>query len=91
MIDWPHLLYHTLWILGLATILAAFSQSDWRAAQQGLKLRQVLNRPAFQIPLSLGLTLISLALALLAQTGWERFIWLAFVGVFLWQLWQLRR
>ena len=91
MTDRLTICYHALWILGLAIILAAFSYSDWRAARQGLKLRQVLNLPSFQIPLSLGLMFVSLALVFLGKTWWERLIWLAFVGIFAFQLWQMRK
>ena len=87
MIDWLNAFYNALWILGLAIILAAFSYADWRARLGGQKLRQRLNAAPFQLPLSLGLLLLSLSLLLLAHTWWERVIWLVFGGLFLFQGW----
>ena len=93
MIDWFNLLFHTLWILGLAVILAAFSYHDWLAAKQGVKLRQALDRRSFQGPLLLGLILVGLGLTLLAEVWWERLLWLGFVALFaaqgrqLWKKW----
>lgn len=83
--------FNALWILGLAIILADFSYADWQATVKGIKLRQLLALPTFQIAFSGGLVLISLALVLLASTWWERLIWLVFAGLFLWQMWQGRK
>lgn len=91
MIDWPNTFYNALWILGLSIILAAFSYADWRARLGGEKLRQRLNASSFQLPLSLGLLLVSLSLLLLAHTWWERLIWAIFVLLFVWQGWQSRQ
>jgi len=91
MIDWLNIFFNLFWIVGLAIIVAAFSYSDWQATGQRLKLRQLLKRPSFQLPLSLGLTLISLSLALLTPVWWERLIWLIFVSIFTAQTWQTRQ
>ncbi len=91
MIDWPNTFYNALWILGLSIILAAFSYADWRARLGGEKLRQRLNASSFQLPLSLGLLLVSLSLLLLAHTWWERLIWAIFALLFAWQGWQSRQ
>jgi len=91
MIDGLNIFFNALWILGLAIILAAFSYSTWRVSQHDLELRCVLNGFAFQILLSLGLMLVSLALALLTEMWWERLIWLVFVGIFAFQIWSTRK
>ena len=91
MVDALNILFNTLWILGLAIILAAFSYSTWRVSQHDLDLRDALNGLAFQILLSLGLLLVSLALALLAERGWEQLLWLVFVGLFSFQIWSSRK
>jgi len=88
MIDWLNVSYNALWIVGLAVILAAFSHGDWQAARRGLSVRQVLNAPAFQQLLSLGLLLVSLSLALLATRWWERGLWLVFALLFAGQGWE---
>ena len=84
-IDWLNVFYNALWIIGLAVILAAFSHSDWQAAQRGLSLRQALDAPAFQQLWALGLLLVSLSLMLLATRWWERGVWLVFALLFAWQ------
>jgi hypothetical protein len=86
MIDWPNVFYNALWILGLSIILTAFSYADWQARLNGQKLRQRLNAPSFQLPLSLGLLLISLSLLFLARIWWERVIWAIFAALFIWQI-----
>jgi hypothetical protein len=91
VIDWPHLLFNTLWILGCAVILAAFSHSHWLAGVRGTSTRRLLNTPAFQLPFTLGLTLISLGLLLLAAAWLERALWGLFTLLFLYQSRQSRR
>ena len=86
-IDWLNVFYNSLWILGLAIILAAFSFADWQAHQAGVKLRSQFNSPAFQRPLSMGLILVSVSLAFLADRWWEQVIWAVFGVLFALQLW----
>lgn len=75
VIDWISLLFHIIWILGAAVILAAFSYHHWQANQQQQPLRQHLRQPAFIRPFALGATLISLGLAGTSPTTWEAIIW----------------
>ena len=91
MLNWLNLIYHFLWLSGTAIIIAAFSYHDWLAHQQGIRVSQVLGRSSFQILLTVGMLLISLGLACLAQHWWERIIWLAFSIVFIFQGWQLQQ
>jgi hypothetical protein len=80
MINWLHLAFNTLWILGLVIILASFSYTRWLAQVQGVRTRQQLSTPTFQLPFTLGLMLLS--------TAWlERGLWAAFTLLFAWQLW----
>jgi len=86
--------YHALWIIGLALILASFSYCHWLAHQQQSNLKQILNRYTFQFPLRLGLILICVSLIGLAQSWWEQLIWFLFVVIFTRQarqLWQVER
>ncbi len=91
MIDWWNVFYNALWIIGLAIIVTAFSYNDWQAYQSGIKLRSQLKAVAFQLPLSIGLMLVSLGLALLVAAWWERLLWLVFAGLFMFQGWQSHR
>ena len=83
--------FHLFWLIGLALIVAGLSYASWQADQKRVKLRTLLNAPSFQTLLSGGLLLVSLSLALLAGVWWERLIWVVFMGLFGWQLWDIRR
>ncbi len=86
-IDWLNVFYNAIWIIGLAVILAAFSINDWLAHTNGVKLRQQLGTSAFQTPLTGGLILVSVSLALLADVWWERALWGVFAVLFAAQWW----
>ncbi len=86
-VDWLNVFFNAIWIVGLAIILAAFSYNDWLAHASGVKLRQQLNSPTFQAPLTLGLMMVSASLALLADVWWEQVLWWAFVALFAVQWW----
>ncbi len=87
MIDWPHVAFNALWIIGCAVILAAFSYTNWLAHERGERTRQLLGRPTFQLPFTIGMTLISLGLFFLARGWLERGLWAIFTLLFAWQLW----
>lgn len=90
MISWVTIFYNLVWIIGVATIMAAFSYHDWQATLQGLKLRQQLSEPAFQTPFLLGLILTGLGFFLIASVWWERLIWVIFISSFIVQMWHIR-
>ena len=87
MIDWPHVALNALWILGGAVILAALSYTSWLAQVRGLPTRQLLGGSVFQLPLSIGLSLVSFSLFFLSRGWLERVLWAAFTVVFAWQCW----
>lgn len=68
MIDWLYVAVNCLWILGLATVVAAFSFHNWQ--------RQVLKRPlgvqlrerSWQVSLGAGLSLVGLSLAVMPRS-----------------------
>ena len=86
-IDWLNVFFNAIWIVGLSIILAAFSINDWLAHVNGENLRQRLNEPSFQTPLTAGLMMVSASLALLADVWWQRALWWAFVVLFAVQWW----
>jgi hypothetical protein len=75
MIDPWRLLYNGIWIAGLALTLAAWSLARWRAQRQTVRLRQVVGEPSFVLPVSAGLTLFCVGLALCARSWWETVSW----------------
>jgi hypothetical protein len=91
MIDWPHVLFNLLWVLGLALILAALSYTDWLTHVRGLRTRKLLGAPIFQLALFTGLGLVSLSL-LLQSRGWlERLLWAGLILALAGCAWSLQR
>ncbi len=93
MIEWPRVVFHALWILGSTLILAAFSHANWlaQARSSNAGLRQMLSAPAFQLPLSIGLSLISCSLFLISQGWLEHALWGIPIVIFGQQVWRLWR
>lgn len=89
MIDWPHVAFNALWIVGCAVILAAFSHTHWLAHAQGIGTRQRLRTATFELPFAVGLCLISLGLFFLGRGWLERVVWAAFAILFAWQSWRV--
>ncbi len=88
MIDWPHVAFHALWIVGCALILATLSYANWLSQAY---TRQLLSTPVFQLPLSIGLVLISCSLFLLSQGWLEHVLWAILTVTCAWQAWSLWR
>jgi hypothetical protein len=75
MINWQSVIFNSFWIVGLATLLAAFSYSYWLAEQEGRRLRTQLGGIGFQRTLWLSLVLIGIGLAGTSRNIWEIVIW----------------
>jgi hypothetical protein len=75
LIDWPAVGAASLWISGLAVILASLGFVDYRRATTGLKMRAVLGQPAYQLAINGGLALFCLGLLASSRTWWEATIW----------------
>jgi hypothetical protein len=91
LIDWPGLARNALWIVGLAVAFAAASHASWRAPLRGGGLRQELSDPAFLVPVSAGLLLVTVSLACGATLIWERALWAAASTGFCWHIFALLR
>ncbi len=91
MIDWLHVAFNALWVLGSALILAALSHANWLAQARHARTRQLLSAPAFQLPFSIGLGLISGSLFLLSRGWLEHVLWAILTITFAWQAWSMRR
>ena len=78
MIDWVTVGLNSLWILGLAMILAAFSYHQWLAGETARRLRDVLAQPSWKLPFSAGMLLTSIGFGYgLAERWWEKAVWTA--------------
>lgn len=91
MIDWPHVVYNALWIIGCAVILTGFSTANWLAHVYGVRTRQLLGRRAFQLAFYVGLSLIVLGLFFLGRGWLEHALWAVLVLLCSWQSWSLWR
>jgi Zn-dependent membrane protease YugP len=85
MIEGSRLVFHALWIIGLALLLAAFSHAQWAAGLHRRSLRKTLWRPRCRLAMAFGLILFALGLMLTATAWWLRVAW---VGIILLSLWE---
>ena len=91
MSDWQQVVVNSLWIVGLAVIVAALSYHDWLAHRNRVRLRDVLATSSWQQPFSAGIGLVCLGLALTGRVWWEHLVWAALGLAFGWQLIRSRR
>jgi hypothetical protein len=81
---------NSLWILGLAVLLAAFSWARWVASTEGNRLRVVLKQPRTRQTLNLGLFLFCAGLAATSRAWWERILWGLLAAAWVFQAWTVR-
>ncbi|MCS7287075.1 MAG: hypothetical protein RMK30_09115 [Anaerolineae bacterium] len=88
MIDVKAIIGGSLWIVGLAIILATLSWANYEAKTFRIPLRKTLTRSVFRRFMDLGLALFCLGLAMGASRWWERILWfvlsLAWLSLLLW-------
>ncbi len=71
MIDWADVALNSLWIVGLAVILAALGYHDWLAHRTGVRLRALWAAASWRRPAWLGLCLVCLSLTFARRSLWE--------------------
>lgn len=91
MIDVWGVIANSLWILGLAVLLAVLSWAHWVASAEGNRLRDELKRPQIQQVLDLGLFLFCAGLAATGRSWWERILWGLLAAVWVFQAWLAER
>jgi len=79
LIDWISVGKSSLWLSGLAAILASLSWASWMGARGGTRLRTSAAAPGVQASLNVGLALVSAGLLFSARSAWEHVLWLAFL------------
>jgi len=82
---------NSLWILGLATLLAALSWANWVASVEKARFRTVLARSGIHRALNLGVFLVCAGLAATGQRWWERVLWGLLAGAWLARAWVVQR
>ena len=75
MIDWFSLAANSLWIVGLAVLLATLSYSDWKKSVENSSLRAVLGEFMPALSINVGLLLFCLGLLATSAMWWERAGW----------------
>jgi hypothetical protein len=90
MVDWLGVATNSVWILGLALVLAVLSYADWSAYTTRQRLRVVLGRAAFRMALWSGLTLFCAGVALSGGRWWERILWGVLAAKAVAEVWRAR-
>jgi hypothetical protein len=75
MIQWQPVIFNSLWIFGMAIILAGLSFQYWQARSDGLSLKDELAKPPFLASLWLGLVCVGAGLAGTSSRPWELVLW----------------
>jgi protein-tyrosine phosphatase len=75
LIDWRMVGFASLWITGLAVVLATLGFVDYSAGLADRKFRQEVGRPDYQAAINIGLTAFSLGLLGSSRTWWETALW----------------
>jgi hypothetical protein len=91
VIDVWGVIANSLWILGLAVLLAVLSWAHWVASTEGKRLRAVLGRPRTRQGLDLGLFLFCAGLAATGRAWWERVLWGLLAAAWIFQIWSAGR
>ena len=76
MIDWRFVAVHSLWIVGLSIVLAAFSYHNWLRHELGRTLREQWREPGWRLPHFAGVWLVAVSVVLMPATPWwARALW----------------
>ncbi len=91
MIDWWGVFSNTLWVVGLAVLLAAWSMAYYEAQHDDRKVREAFSQTSYSWALTVGLMLFCAGLAATEDRWWARVLWtLLGVGFLADQLWRGR-
>lgn len=83
LIDWSALAANSLWIVGLALVLAVLSFACFEARIAHTHLGTILKQPRFDITLNLGGILFCSGLAANSNQLFERILWIILAVLFL--------
>lgn len=91
--DFRSVVAHSLWILGVAVVVAAFSYCQWLAQSQRRRLSQVLHgEAAWSRSVAVGLLLTATGFLLMRDhRWWERVMWTTVLALAALDLWRTGR
>lgn len=72
---------NSVWIMGLAVLLATFSYYYWQATDRQQSFMEQFNQPSFRRASWLGMSLVGIGLAGTSHYPWEIAVWLLFVTI----------
>lgn len=75
MIDVWWVVSNSLWVAGLALLLATLSWAWWAASVEGVRARAALARAGARRVWGLGLALFGAGMAATGRAWWERALW----------------
>ena len=75
LIDWRMVGFASLWIMGLAVILAVLSFADYHSKTKGDRFRDELRKPIYLVWINVGLSLFCLGMLGSSDTLWQSLLW----------------
>ena len=88
VIDVWYVVAHSLWMLGLAILVAALSWAHWAAGVAGCGLRDAVRRPAVRRGIEIGLVFFGAGMGATGRHWWEQGLWWLLAAVWVVQIWK---
>lgn len=76
MIDVWGVFSNSLWILGLAVLLAVWSYASYEASRRKQKIRHVIHELGYALALNAGMVLFLAGMATTEERWWARGLWI---------------
>jgi preprotein translocase subunit SecY len=90
MIDVWGVFSNSLWVLGLAVLLAVWSYASYEARRRKIKVRHVTNELSYALALNAGMLLFLVGMATTEHRGWARGLWIVVaLGVVAESVWRI--
>ncbi|MGC9397102.1 MAG: hypothetical protein ACP5J4_19840 [Anaerolineae bacterium] len=90
MIDVWGVFSNSLWILGLAVLLAVWSYASYEASRRKQKVRHVIHELGYALALNAGMVLFLAGMATTEDRVWARILWIVIgLGVIAESVWRI--
>lgn len=90
MIDVWGVFANSLWIFGLAVLLAVWSYASYEASRTKMKIRAILDQLGYALVLDAGLLLFLLGMVTTEDRWWARALWIVIsAGVVAEAVWRI--
>ena len=91
LIDLRLVAFTSLWIIGLAIILAAFGFVHYYVQTESRRSIEIIKQPIYQVVISTGLMLFCIGISGSSDNWWEIIVWILLAigfGVYLFSTWK---